>query len=125
MTPPIFEAVNVPAVQAQLRALKGPLRFYQFGMAPQPAVYPYAVWRTVPGAPGNYLADRPDHDSVNLQIDVYASPSQGAPVARAVALALRDAIEGHAYVTSWRGDSIDPDTKNFNVSFDVAFVVHR
>lgn len=125
MTPPVFEAVNVPAVQAHLRALKGPLRFYQFGMAPQNVTYPYAVWRTASGTPGNYLADRPDHDAVSLQIDTYASPSQGAPVARAVALALRNAIEGHAYVTSWRGDSIDPDTKNFNVSFDVAFVVRR
>lgn len=125
MYPPVFEAVNVPAVQALLRALKGPLRVYEFGMAPQEVSYPYAVWRMAAGAPGNYLGRRPDHDSAVVQIDVYAKPSQGAPMARAVALALRDAIEGHAYVTSWRGDSIDPDTKNFNVSFDCSFVVSR
>ncbi|RCW73810.1 tail completion protein gp17 [Pseudorhodoferax soli] len=123
--PPIFKAVNVPAVQAHLRALRGPLRFYAFGMAPQDVQYPYAVWRTAAGTPGNTLARRPDHDAGLFQIDVYAKPSQGVDTVRAVAHAIRDAIEGHAHLTAWRGESIDPQTKNFHVGFDVSWIVFR
>lgn len=125
MFPPVFKAVNVPAVQQHLKTARGPLRFYAFGEAPQKVEYPYAVWRTVAGTPGNYLADRPDHDAAMLQIDVFASPSQGSSVVRAAAVALRDAIEGHAYVTSWRGESRDPDTKSYRVSFDISWIVRR
>ncbi|PZP90520.1 MAG: hypothetical protein DI587_38480 [Variovorax paradoxus] len=125
MNPPIFQAVNVPAVQAHLRALRGPLRFYAFGMAPQKAEYPYAVWRTAAGAPGNTLSRRPLHDAGLFQIDVYASPSQGVETVRAVAFALRDALEGHAHVTAWRGEDIDPQTKNLHVGFDVSWIVFR
>lgn len=125
MTPPIFHAVNVPSVRALLKSGAGPLRFYAFGMAPQDVAKPYAVWRLFYGAPGNYLADRPDIDSFGVQVDVYASPSQGASKAREVAEVLRDAIEGHAYITSWRGESIDPDTKNFVFGFDSAWQTPR
>lgn len=125
MYPPIFAAVNVPAVQALLKSGSNPLRFYLFGMAPQGVQYPYAVWRLVSGAPENYLADRPDIDGSSVQVDVYASPSQGASVARQVAQALAYAIEGHAYVTSWLGESIDPDTKNYTSSFQADWLTPR
>lgn len=125
MTPPIFPAVNVPAVRALLKTGQDPLRFYLFGKAPQGVQYPYAVWRLVYGTPENYLAGRPDTDSLGTQIDVFASQSQGADVARNVASALRDAIEGHAYITAWLGDDQDPDTKSYRTSFQVEWVTTR
>lgn len=125
MYPPIFPAVNVPAVQALLKTGYDPLRFYLFGKAPQGVKYPYAVWRMASGAPENYLADRPDTDSFTTQVDVFASPSQGAEVARNVAMALRDAIEGHAHITSWFGDDQDPDTKSYRTSFQADWVTPR
>jgi hypothetical protein len=125
MYPPIFQAVNVAGVQALLKTATGPLRFYLFGMAPQNTPLPYAVWQTAYGAPENYLNEAPDVDSFGGQIDVYASPSQGPATARAVAEAIRDAIEPHCHITSWRGDSTDPVTKNARFSFDFEWFVNR
>lgn len=127
MTPPIFDVVNVPAVQALLKTGTGPLRFYAWGNAPQTVTYPYAVWRYVTGLPENYLGNLPDIDSQTLQIDVYAADVTGqrSAKAREVAEALRDAIEPHAYVTSWRGESRDDETRSFIFSFDVDFWTPR
>jgi hypothetical protein len=127
MLPPIFPTVNVPAVQALLKTGSGPLRFYAFGMAPDDVQKPYAVWRQVFGQPENYLAQRPDMDAFTTQIDVYAAdvPGQRAPMARAIADAISYAIEGAAYVTSWIGDSRDPVTKNYVVTFQADWLVPR
>ncbi|HEY8355167.1 MAG TPA: DUF3168 domain-containing protein [Methylophilaceae bacterium] len=125
MFPPIFQAVNVPAVHALLKSGSGPLRFFLFGQAPQGVQYPYAVWRQSGGSPENYLAGRPDADSFTTQIDVYASQEQGAATARAVAIALRDAIEGHAHITSWIGDGQDPETKSYSFTFIADWLTSR
>jgi hypothetical protein len=127
MIPPIFPTVNVPAVQALLKTGNGELRFYAWGMAPDNVQKPYAVWRQVFGTPENYLADRPDIDSFTTQIDVYAAdvPGQRAPMARAIAGAISYAIEGATYITSWIGDSRDPDTKNYVVTFQADWLVPR
>lgn len=125
MFPPIFEAANVPTVQALLKQGAGPLRFYLFGMAPQGVQYPYAVWRQVGGAPENYLGNLPDVDSFTVQIDVYASEQQGAAVCRQVAAALRDAIESHAHITGWFGDGRDPDTQSYTFTFQADWLTPR
>lgn len=128
MTPPIFETVNVAPVQALLKAANGPLRFYAFGRAPQPplpVVYPYAVWQFAYGTPENYLGQRPDVDSIGVQVDVYADPAQGAAMARAVGYALRDALESACYITGWRGESVDVDTGNYRFGFDCDWIVPR
>lgn len=127
MNPPIFAAVNVPAVQALLKTGSGPLRFYAWGMGPQPTVYPYAVWRFSVGAPENYLGEVPDIDSMTLQVDVYASATdtQGSAKCRQIAQALRDAIEPVAHITAWRGESRDPETKSYVYTFDVDFWTDR
>lgn len=122
MYPPIYEAVNIPAVRAVLKTGTGPLRLYLFGKADQNTPKPYAVWQTAYGSPENYLNQVPDVDSFGVQVDVYAD---NAASARTVAQALRDAIEPHAHITSWRGDSIDPDTKNFRFGFDCDWIVNR
>lgn len=127
MTPPIFAAANVAAVQALLKTGNGPLRFYAWGLGPQPPIYPYAVWRYSFGAPENYLTNTPNIDSMTLQVNVYAADTdaQGANKVRQIAEALRDAIEPVAHITSWRGESRDPDTRSYVFSFDVDFWTPR
>ena len=129
MTPPIFATVDVAPVQALLKTGNGPLRFYMFGRAPQlptgQPVYPYAVWQLITGRPENYLGQRPDGDSLTVQIDVYATPAQGSATARQVAQALRDALEGACYITAWRGESVDPETNNFRFEVDCDWIVPR
>lgn len=87
-----------------------------------PVVYPYAVFQVVNGSPENYLAGRPDVDGVTLQVDVYAKTAASA---RAVRTAIRDAIELECYITSWRGESRDPETKSYRVGFDCDWIVQR
>lgn len=123
MYPPIFPAVAAsgPAV-ALLKSGTGPIRFYQFGMAPQNVAKPYAVWQRIFGSPENYLGDTPDIDSLTIQVDVYASSADSA---RTVAAALRDAIEPVAHITSWLGESVDPETLNNRFGFQCDFWTPR
>ena len=109
-----------PAVTALLGT--APVRLFPFGMAPAGVAKPYAVWQQVGGAPENYLTGVPNIDSVTLQVDIYATTITSA---RAVAAALRDAIEPVAHVVAWRGDSRDTETGNYRVSFDVDWFVPR
>ena len=121
----MFAPINaVCAKDAGVTALLGasPVRLYPFGDAPQDGPKPYAVWQTIGGAPENYLAGRPDVDGYTLQVDVYAAAGKDA---RAVAKALRDAIEPHAYIIRWGGESRDPATKSYRYSFDVSWFVPR
>lgn len=117
MYPPIFQTVDVPAVQALLKTGTGPLRFYPFGKAPQKVECPYAVWQLRSGSPENLLNQTPDIDQVLTQIDVYVTPEQGYAILRPIVNALRDAIEPAAHITTWIGDDVDPDTKNLRFTF--------
>ena len=101
---------------------ENPQRLYPFGLVPQDVKKPYAVWQIIGGNPENYLAGRTDIDGYRLQVDVYASSGSDA---RAVAKALRYAIELNANITRWGGESRDPATKNFRYSFDVSWLVPR
>ncbi|WP_443690418.1 tail completion protein gp17 [Pseudomonas sp.] len=121
MFAPIFA---VCAADAGVTALLGtsPTRLYPFGEAPQDTVNPYAVWQMITGSPENYLAGRPDVDDFTLQVDAYAPT--GSQV-RAIAAAIRDAIELQAYIIRWGGESRDPQTKTYRYSFDVDWLVPR
>lgn len=125
MTPPIFDIIDIPAVRALLRGPDGLTRFYLFGLAPQAPTYPYAVWRQIGGQPENYLGDLPDIDNYVVQIDVYAKDVQSAQIARNVAKALRDALEPVSHITRWGGESRDPETKSYVITFDVDFWTPR
>lgn len=123
MYPPIFPAVAASsACVALLKSGTGPLRFYQFGLAPQNVVKPYAVWQRVFGSPDNAMDQTPTLDSFSVQVDVYAGSADSA---RTVAAALRDAIEPEAHITSWLGESIDPDTKANRFTFQCDWFVQR
>lgn len=98
------------------------LRLYPFGEAPEGVAKPYAVWQLVTGSPENFLAGRPDADSLTLQVDVYGTTSTSV---RQVREAIRNAIELQAYVTRWGGEARDTETKNFRTSFDVDWIVRR
>ena len=121
MIPPVFPTCRASGAVTALLGTS-PMRLYEFGLAPQGVTYPYAVWQIVAGAPENYIGDVPDIDSVTVQVDAYAKT---AGTARAVAIALRDAIEPVAHVVAWRGESRDPETHNFRVSFDVDWYIER
>lgn len=121
MAPPLF---SVCAAASAVTALLGtsPVRLWPFGEAIQGAAKPYAVWQVFGGAPENYLGQVPDSDRFSIQVDVYAETVASA---RSVAEALRDAIEPHAHVTAWRGESRDTETRLFRFSFDVSWIVQR
>ena len=121
MTAPIFEVV---AADAGVQAVLGtnPVRFYPFGSAPQNSQLAYAVWQVVGGSPENYLAGRPDVDNFTLQVDAYGDD---ALVTRGVVEALRDAIELHANITLWLGESQDPATKRWRSSFRLDWITRR
>ena len=119
--PPIFEVCAAsPAVRTALGS--SPVRLYLFGEAPQGVTATYAVWQTIGGAPDNYLGNVPDADRYSIQVDVYANSANDA---RNAVLSLRDAIEPVAYITGWRGEARDTDTKKFRSSFDVDWIVKR
>jgi len=121
MNPPIFQ---VCAADTNVTALLGtaPTRLFPFGEAPQGVTLPYAVWQTITGLPDNYLGQAPDIDQFTIQVDVYADRGSSA---REVAQALRNAIEPHAHIVGWNGESTDPDTGHKRYGFDVDWFVHR
>jgi hypothetical protein len=122
MFAPIFSVCSADPGVAQLLGSGVDCRLYLFGEAPAGVAKPYAVWQTIGGEPENYLADRPDTDRFELQIDAYGVT---ASQVRGVAKAIRDAIETQAYVVRWNGDSHDDQTKTFRYSFDVDWWVAR
>lgn len=121
MYPPIFTLLKAAA---GVTAIIGtaPCRAYSFGNAPDLVAKPYMTWQAVGGNPENYLKDAPNIDRYSLQVDCWALTDTEA---RALALAARDALQGDSYITSWTGESRDPDTKNYRYSFDVDFYVNR
>ena len=121
MYPPIFE---IASASAAVTALIGssPVRLWPFAQAPENSTLPYVVWQTIGGSPENYINNAPDIDQFSLQVDVYGT---GAASVRAVAAALRDAIQGAANIVSWRGESTDFETKNYRFTFDVDWLVKR
>ena len=121
MFPPLFKAA---AASAQVKALLGsdPVRVWPFGDTEEKPALPYAVWQIISGSPDNFLSGRPVVDAFRTQIDVYGT---SAASVRAAATALRDALEGVAYLVAYNGESRDRDTKNYRVSFDIEWTVLR
>lgn len=121
MYPPLHATC---AADSSVQSLLGSdlLRLYPFGEARQNEVYPYAVWQIVGGQPENYLGDRPDVDSFSTQVDVYAKTWRSA---RDVKDALVAAMEGAAHVTAWNGETRDPETGSYRISFTVDWITNR
>lgn len=116
MTAPFYRTAKASAQVLALLGAPEP-RIYPWGENDdQAVVYPYCTWLQIGGGPDNYLAGRPDSDRCALQIDVWSKDDDNV---QAAALALRDAIELHCYITSWRVHPRDPATRIYRVSFDV------
>jgi hypothetical protein len=121
MDTPFFQVCKAdPTVQA---LLGGALpRIYPFGSAPQEVAKPYVVYQWIGGAPFNMMNCRPDADRASLQVDVYGLTTQSTTT---VAKAIRNAIELDSYITGYRGDMRDEETKLYRTSFDVDWLVNR
>lgn len=121
MIAPIFP---ICAASTSVTSLIGvsPVRLYPFNQQDDNPTYPYVVWQNIDGQPEMYLGNRPDVDRYSIQVDVYASTASDAI---AVAAALRDAIEPHAYITRLGEQSRDQETKKYRYSFDVDWLVNR
>jgi hypothetical protein len=121
MDTPFFQVCKAdPTVQA---LLGGALpRIYPFGNAPQEVAKPYVVYQWIGGAPFNMINCRPDADRASLQVDVYGLTTQSTTT---VAKAIRNAIELDSYITGYRGDMRDEETKLYRTSFDVDWLVNR
>lgn len=121
MYPPIF-AICFASNEVKQQLGSSPLRLYPFGEAPQGVAKPYAVWQGFSGFPLNVLKGAPKEDNFGCQVDVYA---QTVTQVRNAAKALRDALEPHAYITAWRGESTDTETGDKRYSFDIEFITPR
>lgn len=127
MNPPVFAlAAADAAVVAKLKTGSGPLRVWQFGLAPQRGTQfykvPYAVWQFAYGSPENYLGDRPDTDFQGIQVDAYAATDAEA---RDIAEKLQHAFELSGHVTGFRGEEKDIPTGLSRSGFDVEFWTPR
>lgn len=122
MHPPLHAICAADTIVQELLGSGSVLRLYPFGEARQKDSYPYAVWQIVGGAPENYLSGAPDTDRFRTQLDVYGKTWASA---REVADALQAAIEGDAYVVAYNGESRDPETKSYRVSFDIDWIANR
>jgi hypothetical protein len=121
MKPGLFAVVEA---DFDCRSLLGekPTRFWAFAAAPQNPVKPYATWQTIFGAPENYVNCAPNIDSISVQIDCWGDTISSA---REVAEAIRRAVEGSAHVVALNGETREPDTKLYRVSFSVDFWTER
>lgn len=120
MYPPLFEiAVADAGVLSEFGT--SPTRIYTVEAEPG-AQYPYAVAKTIFGAPENNLGDVPDIDNWVVQVEVFAKT---IPQLRSAAEALRDALEPSAHITAWSGESRDFLTRAFKYSFTVEFWSNR
>ena len=121
MIPPIFATVYADAtVRSYIGS--GPCRFYHWGEAPENVALPYVTWYLIGGAPENAFNQAPDTDNYSTQIDVWANNGSDA---RAVAQAIRDAIEPAAHITRWGPTGRDQDTRHYRYSFDADWINYR
>lgn len=97
-------------------------RIYRFGQAQSKVVLPYVTWQQITGYPENNLSDRPDHDYMSVQIDIYAADADSAD---AVKIALVDAIEAVTNITSWNGEGRDSATTNYRITFSADWFIGR
>jgi hypothetical protein len=121
MYPPVYETLkSAPAVTAFLGT--NPTRVF-LTEAPQKGNHPpYLVWNTANGTPENYLGSNSDIDQFSTPMDIYATTYDEA---RQIVKAVRNALDGKAYITAWLGETIDFETKLKVVSFDVDWFTAR
>ena len=73
-----------------------PVKFFEFGTAPDMEQAPYATWQILAGEPFNYLAGQPSTDLIEAQIDVWGAT---AAEVRAACRAIRRALDPYITIT--------------------------
>lgn len=123
MFPDVFPTLNT----ARIRAILGTVpRIYDFQRAPQNVVAPYVSWFTVAGQPYDNVSQRPDSDKVTVQIDMYVEQaSEGRKTIRALALAVRDALDDARIVNRMVIDGVETETEFLRVSIEADFITNR
>lgn len=123
MIPPVYETLTA---SADVTAIVND-RIRGSGFVTAGVDQPYIAWQVVSTSPANTLACRPDSDSMRVQIDCYATDEA---TARALATAVRDAMEEPAYMLSaWNthehGTDTNPTTDLFRWSMDFDWILSR
>ncbi len=99
-----------------------PVRFFEFGEAPELETLPYVTHQFIAGTPYNQLDGPAIADHLSIQIDVWADSSTQC---KAVANAIRSAIEGHCYVVSWLGTAKEKESGIFRCTFTIQLIQMR
>ena len=81
-----------------------PVRFFEFGTAPQLEQLPYATFQLINGTPFNKLSGPAEADQITYQIDAWAKTSGEL---KAVANAIREGIEHDGYITFFNSGKDD------------------
>lgn len=117
MNPPIFALIKA---NGPCTALLGtnPVRFYPCGRAPKDPPKPYGVYSVYNALPENQLSGTPQIDNKGTQVDLYAEKEDGL---KALFLAVRDALEPHAHMTSYSTPSPDNETALFSARLEFDF----
>lgn len=120
MFPPVFQILKAsPAVTAILGAIP---KAYEFAAAPAGTVPPYVAWSAVGADPQNSLGEAPETDLFPLQLDCYAATS---PQAKALALAVRDAMEPHAALTGVPVNLREAETGFYRIALQFDYWMQR
>lgn len=112
MLPPVFQTLKA---SADVRNFVGtnPPRIFRHGSAPQAIDKPYITWFMVSGTPENQLSGTPPVDRCTVQVDCWHQTDSGI---EAMAIAVRDAIEPFAHMTSAPVDDRETETKLFRIA---------
>jgi len=110
MNPPVFAALNVPAVRSFVGA--GSPRIFQ-DAAPQNTAKPYIVWQIVGGSPLNNLSDNPEMDDNRVRVWCYTQSVSGVMTAasRNLGIAVRTALEAVTHVTFGPISEAEPESE--------------
>ncbi len=122
MPVPLFATVKDDATVQSLLKTGNILRVFSFGNAPQNVELPYVVWQTISGTPNNYVTCTPVIEEHLIQVDCYAATQSEVQQVQA---AMESAIEKEAKIMSYRGESIEPETKLWRSSFDISWYIKR
>ncbi|MYZ41419.1 tail completion protein gp17 [Schauerella aestuarii] len=123
MLAPVFKTLNVPAVAALVGT---PLRIYDFDSAPQGVQTPYITWLDVSGQPFDNISEAPQGDFDTIQINCYTGPADDSRAqARALALAVRNALDAALIHNRTIITTRETDTQLFRVSIEADFIHNR
>lgn len=90
--------------------------------APQDKARPYVVWWIPSSIPGNNLSCLPEYDDQRVQIDCY---SKSQIEARALAEAVRDAVEAKTNIVFGPWTEFESETLLYRWSMDAEYLNSR